>query len=354
MKDIFYIGPYRQNDSWGYTSKAFVNLLASLPIKLSVRPVWFTPAEEARDIENIIQYEYQSPTEKDIIIQHGLPYIFSYSSEFKRNIGTFRLDCEISNMGWVDYINLMDDIIVFSKFESELLYKSKIDSNINYLPYPPLYQNSREESLDLDIPEFKFFTIGSLSKLSGFYETCVAFLSTYTIWDNIILLVATENVKETSDFVSKIRSTLGIYSNEKYYPNIMIIEAKTDGITEFLHKKCDVFIDASYDAKPSKDTITSIRSEKLQIVPDTIGLFHGTYPLLIKTEKEIMINEKRPITGMYSSEFTFRKNLAYSIKKALEKTFSVHREGSAYKVIKKLKNSLVSSLNKKLEEILCL
>ena len=68
MKNVLYIGPYRQNDEWGYTSKAFVNLLSAQDIKLVIRPVWFTGEVVSLDVEALEPYEYNKLDSCDILI----------------------------------------------------------------------------------------------------------------------------------------------------------------------------------------------------------------------------------------------------------------------------------------------
>lgn len=71
--EILYIGPYRQNDEWGYTSKALVKLIGDMDFHLVTRPVWFTGENKSRHVEDIEKFERNELASCDVLIQHGLP-----------------------------------------------------------------------------------------------------------------------------------------------------------------------------------------------------------------------------------------------------------------------------------------
>ena len=58
MKNVLYIGPYRQLDEWGMNSRAFAKMLSQQEgVNLVLRPVWFNQDSHMVDIGDLSKYE---------------------------------------------------------------------------------------------------------------------------------------------------------------------------------------------------------------------------------------------------------------------------------------------------------
>ena len=84
--NVLFIGPYRQNDGWGNAAKAYIKALAGIEsVNLCIRPIYMGSSICEID-EDIIEFEYNSFDEYDLVIQNVLPSFCDYSSSFKKNV----------------------------------------------------------------------------------------------------------------------------------------------------------------------------------------------------------------------------------------------------------------------------
>ena len=76
--NILFIGPYRQNDGWGNAAKSYIRALSKIDsVNLCIRPIYMGSSTCEID-EDIIEFEYNSFDEYDIVIQNVLPSLCDY------------------------------------------------------------------------------------------------------------------------------------------------------------------------------------------------------------------------------------------------------------------------------------
>jgi len=356
MLDVLYVGPYRQNDEWGYTSKALATLLSSQEdVNLVLRPVWFASQGEAQDIENIEQYENGELSTKDILIQHGLPSFINYNGDFKKNIAVLAVDGRIDNTGWLYNLNQMDQIVVCSESEKKLLEESGVESSkIAAFPFPPFFLTASCHILDLNLSGTSFYTVGSLDTKSGLLETLTAFLSTFNIGQAVNLIVACPNAEQVQAKVKELKDSLGIYKQGSYYPNIMVINSDKLEVVNYLHHAADFFIDVSYNAIPSQNLLRSIARGSIPIVPDTVNLFDDN-PFAVGTYEEVCVYPDRPVANLWCGESTWSKPIMNSLReKMIEATLQGESVEIAMQRLLSFKSRLFTGHNAAVKEILCL
>jgi len=357
MKNVLYVGPYRQNDEWGYTSKAFASLLASQKdINLVLRPIWFTGEENSKHVENLEPYELNNIMEsKDVLIQHGLPSYINYNGDFTTNIGVLAVDSRIDSLDWVNHLRLMDKIVVFSDFEKELLVDSGIEPDqITALPFPPMFLINTINNLDLDLTGTIFYTTGSLDQKGGLQEILAAFLSTFSISDNAHLIVTCNNSSEIQKVVTGLKQQLGIFDQPSYYPNIIVIDTLAPEVVNYTHEIGDFFIDAGYNCIPSQNLLRAIAYNSIPIIPDNTKLFPD-YDFYIDTYDEIAIYAERAIENLWSGEFTWKRPRMDSIRNMMKK--AVGNPELKEKNLQKLavfKQGIVRVPNTAIKELLCI
>lgn len=164
--NVFYVGPYRQRDSWGDISRSYIKFL-SKHTDLAIRPVYYNSSNESCNIdEELQQLESKKIEDKDIIIQHGLPYNLIYDGSFNKNIAITSVSCCIGNTSWVANLNLFDKIIVFSEVEEKMLIESGVTTEIYAYGFPPIDEEDVEITNLPIVSNGKtiFYTIGSLEK----------------------------------------------------------------------------------------------------------------------------------------------------------------------------------------------
>jgi hypothetical protein len=83
MKNVLFIGPYRQADGWGDASRSYIKAIASTNNNLTIHPNYFT--NNIIDIsEEISQYEQKFFDNYDIVIQKLFQDVFFIMGLIKR------------------------------------------------------------------------------------------------------------------------------------------------------------------------------------------------------------------------------------------------------------------------------
>jgi len=354
---VLYVGPYRQQDEWGYTSRAFANLLAAqkeqLP-DLVMRPVWFNNQQKLTDIGQLEEYEFKKVDSPDVIIQHGLPNYLNYNGNFKKNIAVTSVDCRVDNTDWVTHLNLFDTVVVFSEHEAQLLKDSGVTTEVFHFDFAPLYFSNEVEDLNLKFNRFKFYTIGSLDIKSGLREVVASYLSAFTILDNVMLVVCSSDAQKLEEEIKVIKSGLGKFFDEQHYPHIAIINNTNLPILNYVHDYCDCYIDASYNSRTNQNMLKAIAYNSLPMMTDVCGIIKD-YPFTIKTHNDISIYPQRPIRELYSGEFSWEMPSMNSIRANMRAIYNADEEvlEKASQQVMKLKSSLFKIPNKRIVDLLC-
>jgi glycosyltransferase involved in cell wall biosynthesis len=195
MKNILYIGPYKENNGLGRSSRRFVNaLIADSNINLSLRPVFFT---SKLDTENLIFNEFENNRQPhyDCLIQHGFPEMFIYDSRFGKNIGIAQIETkQLYHSRYIENINLLDKIIVGSLFSAESLLESGVNIETKIIPEPYNiieFEENYENFFHNKDDNFIFYTIGQYTEKKNLKGIILAFLLEFSIEDNVELFIKT-------------------------------------------------------------------------------------------------------------------------------------------------------------------
>ena len=204
MKNIFYLGPYKENSGLGRSSRRLIDCLnSSSNINLSIRPVYFSqntvfdPSED-RHLVFTENEENFSPN-YDCIIQHGHPEMFEYHQKFGKNIGLVEIETmDLSHTGWIEKINLLDEVVVGSLFAAQSLYDSGVSIDIKIIPEPfniekfhKQYDNFFFNAAGYENKPFVFYTIGQYSEKKNIKSIIVAFLLEFEKEENVKLFIKT-------------------------------------------------------------------------------------------------------------------------------------------------------------------
>jgi len=297
--DVLYIGPYRQNDEWGYTSKAFATLLSKQDVNLILRPIWFNADTTAKDVEHLVEYEANELTSRDVLIQHGLPAALNYNGRFKKNIAVTCVDCVLVNNEWPDHLNLFDLVVVFSEYEKKLLVDSGVTVPIFAFGFPPMVISNKKQDIDLKVSGLRFYMVGSTDEKSGTRETISAFLSEFSMLDDTVLVIATNQAKELEKEVQEIKGGLSIFEHAPYYPHVVLINNADEAVVNYLHENCEVFIDVGYNMRIGQTLLRAISFNSVPIILDTCDGLIPNYNLTVKTNLTKPVLRQRPLPFLY-------------------------------------------------------
>lgn len=285
MKNILYIGPYQEQTGIGKSSKRYVEYLANRSdINLAIRPVFFyKPYQKIiYDNKNVIEFEQNTFKNYDIVIQHGYPTMFEYNKNFGKNIGIVEIETQnLRHSGWIDNINLMDEIIVGSIYSANSLIDSGVDKPIKIFPepynlisYTTKYSNFFEYST-ADKP-YIFYTIGNYTEKHNIKNIILAFLLEFDNDENVKLFIKTSstryddhNLKELIEFdINQIK----LVARKNKIPNIDLLCGYLNDLDIIrLHQSGDTYINAVRGDGFGCNAIEAMLSDSLVINTANIG-----------------------------------------------------------------------------------
>ena len=342
MKDVLYIGPYRQSDEWGQTAKAIVMALSQHDINLTCRPIWFNNEKNTALPDTFNKAEQNKVEKKQVLIQHGLPSYLNPNYDFETNIAVLSVDCRINNMDWVTHLNMFDKVVVFSKYEKTTLIESGVKTEIVDFPCPPMFFNSDVADFQLDIPGFKFYSDANFSPNTGLRETIIAYLSSFTSLDDCVLILPSNNVSAFKERIEGIKSELGIYRNNDIYPRIAIIGSNDKATINKLHTEGECYISVGYNCRFSQSLLMAVLNHNLPIVLDTLKTSFEDWDFTVSSYQECCMAKNRPLPGLYSGKQSWKKPLISSIGFKMKSMYAHYRADT----IEQLEDKLIKSKDK--------
>lgn len=314
--NILFVGPYRQNDEWGYKSQAILNKLQDTGHNITARPIYMS---SALNYNNYIEpSETNSFDSYDILIQFVLPSFAIYEGSFKKRIGIFHTETIPDNIPMAELASecLMDEIWVDSKLVAHNLQKimtsygatTQIRTlpptlNIERLPKEFLLENSsgaihdnstnklttRSESDNLrsaprnisirdSSPHLKdkfiFYYIGDvMPPHSGFNEVYTAYLNAFSNQDSVALIIGLSTALNTTtlnEWFDSSKQRVFFNKPEREHPAIHVIAPQEPllNLNEklALHNSGDCFVDVAYTMSSSSTCLEAALYQNTPIV----------------------------------------------------------------------------------------
>lgn len=212
MKNILYIGPYKEHNGLGRSSKKYVDaLIKNSNINLAIRPIYFTNKISIDDaVDEYNEFEENKFSYYDIVIQHGHPDVLEYHGSFGKNIGIIEIETRLlHHSGWIEKINLMDEVVVGSIFALNSCYESGVTKPIKINPCPydiNKYTTQHPDffKYELDQKPYIFYTIGNYNNKKNIQNIIKAFLLAFDKLDNVKLFIKTEHIEHDNNELNDI------------------------------------------------------------------------------------------------------------------------------------------------------
>lgn len=256
MKNVLFVGPYRQTDGWGNASREYLRALIRTGMNVSARPIYLNNTQKNYpEYPEFEIFEDNRSSHYDAIIQHCLPHQFRYYGDAK-NIGISFF--ETGNLGatpWVNYINTMDEMWVTSKWEKSILEAGKVKIPVSVIRIPTNHEKYNRTYPKLLMPnhdgEFKFYFIGEYITRKDLNSLLIAFHREFHVDEKVRLVIkVNKSGVEPFDLLNKINSdiqnlktTLKLYPKPSYYKKEIIIPTHLPEDELYgLHQSCDCFV----------------------------------------------------------------------------------------------------------------
>lgn len=310
--NILVISPYRQSptDGWSASSRSFIRALNTTGNNITLRNIYMAsnkgPIEQdLLDLENTKFDHY------DIIFQRVIPSLVNWDNRFKQNIALPFFESQLPKYHpWINPLNTMDKIFVASKTEKTWLSKlvkakvynitEPVDINLYKQNHQPIAELSCDKS-------FKFYTICEAGERKNLSQLIKAYLSTFSINDNVILVIKT-NQDITQDILKIKRSIRRFFQDGKYPPIFLLSHILPETVLQSLHKHCDCFILPSLGESICRPAIDALGYNNPVICTNNIGtsdFITDKYGWLVKSELTPCYIENPPIPEIYTSNEYF-------------------------------------------------
>jgi len=299
MDNILYVGPYREFSGMGNASRQYIKSLIRSGHNISIRPIYniFKPYP-AQDIDNeILELENNFSKSYHAVIQHCYPHQLVLDKRFNNNIGIVHLESNNYGSSIIEYLSIMDKIIVGSNITIKNLSACGMDPNkLHMIPEPidiePIsyYKNNNQGNKNT---AFSFYTIADFVDRKNLDIIIKAYSLAFDQDDGVDLVIKLKNfsdtdihINETLDYyLAKIYNILKRKNIKK--PRLIFGNTKYEGIL-YMHHNNDCFINCSSGESFGYSTLEAmafnnniIVNEKIsssEIITDNCGLLTKTKP----------------------------------------------------------------------------
>ena len=217
---ILYIGHYRDGTGWG--NAALNNILAMDAAGIKVVPRAVTYEVQDREYpDRIKKLEKQDQSDCDIVVQHTLPSNYVYDASYNKNIGCFCIESDnLKPTGWVEHLNLMDEVWVACRTNKIIAEESGVTVPIKVVPYSldlDKYQNPEGNQIDSLQNNFTFGFVGEFVERKNLKALVRAFHMEFDPKEPVNLFIKTSrtNLEGAQKYLEHIKNGLKIRSAYK-------------------------------------------------------------------------------------------------------------------------------------------
>lgn len=216
---VLYIGNYR--DGTGWANACINNILAmdAAGIYVVPRAISFENSDSNYP-DRIKELEKRSNKDCNICVQHTLPHLYSYNSDYK-NIGFLAVESyNFIDTGWQRHINLMDELWVPSEETKQCAERSGVTVPIRIVPHSldiSKYDKPSGQLVEQMLNSYTFGFVGEFIERKNLKALIQAFHIEFDNTEPVSLFIKTSKVDITSlqSYCSQIKKGLKIRSSYK-------------------------------------------------------------------------------------------------------------------------------------------
>jgi glycosyltransferase involved in cell wall biosynthesis len=332
--NILFIGPYRQADGWGEASLSTVKALMTTGHNITLRPIFMGKFFKNYLPDSIIELEYNILSSYDVVIQNVLPHLADYNSRFGKNIVKSHFETSsLRYTSWPRRLMNMDEIWVNSRVEKETLTIEGIDHDkIKVIPqsfdseiFTDIHEPFNEPAMS---DKFIFYFIGEWVTRKGVLDLLLAYLSEFTVYEDVILLIKTtvKNQEEVNQHIKNTKALLGMYNNDYFYPSIIITnEFLPENKIYTIHSHSNCCVIPSYGESFCMPAVTAMLFGKTPIITENTGMnsyINDTNGWVVSSTPSPCVAHDRPLKDLYTGHEIWLKPDLNSLKTCMRDAFN--------------------------------
>lgn len=292
---VLFISNFLESSGWGVAAREYLKALSTTNLDITARPLFLggsriEPNEYLRELIEKRHHKY------DVVILKTLPSFFEYNKDFGKHIGLIHVESRYWKNEWPRKCNMMDQMIVPSKYSLECLYDTtKIIPKVVNIPVDQDKFTKEYPKLPEDITggRFNFYFIGEFIERKNLDKLLVAFHSEFKREENVGLIIKTGragmNPKTLTEHISKhiseLKKNLRLYKKESdYLHEILITDHLSEAEMNGLHQSCDCFVMPSSGESWVLPAADAIGFGNRVIMTET-GLYHDLREVIFEDSK---------------------------------------------------------------------
>ena len=304
--DVLYLGPYRQSDSWGSSSRSFLESIISVKdFEVCSRPLFMGSTPVHSLTPKILMAESKKKAKYDVLVQHCLPSYSVYHGDFSKNVIITSFETANCKAG-INNLNLLDVIAVQTEAEKQAAPKEVRDKVIPIGFSTHVDNDNTQKNFVVSGKkgaDFIFYAFaGGLEERTGIKELLLSYMLAFHLNDNVTLVIQTSNMQGLNDMIQDISQKIGIYE-KAYYPKIHLV---TDGSN--LHKEGNCFVDCSKTFGMSDNVASALINNASPIVLQGSGkdeYVTAENGFIVKSNRTRVLCKERPMPQMFCSSETY-------------------------------------------------
>jgi len=332
MKNVLFIGPYNSPSGWGEASRRYIKQLAKCNINLCVSPIYMSNGYQPTEFA---EYEQNRSSSYDIIIQNVLPHLATRFHDSKNILLADFETNHIEHTGWLEPINLMDEVWVDTAKEVQILKDSGCTKTVTQTVMPvdiDEYNIPLDDSRLNDLKgRFVFYFIGEFTERKNLKALLMAYHREFHYTENVLLVIKTSLGNNNPNHITDLAiNELGsLKSNFRLYPNqcdhlykseLLITERFSQNELYAMHKLGNCFIMPSRGESSCLPILDAMYFNSHCIATKNTGMettVGSNNKYLVKSTEVPVYCEKPPLSNIYTLRETWQEINVLDLQKKM-------------------------------------
>lgn len=341
MKNVLFIGPYRQGlDGWCIAAREYIRSLINSGVNLTLKPVYMGQGTSEPPVE-FVELEDNILPHYDVVIQNVLPHLLDYNSSFGKNIALIYTESANWKNAWASRLSRMDEVWVPSSADVFNIQSTGVyHPQIRTIPVPintSKFNRSYESKFLSDLKQtnsFIFYFVGEFIQRKSLDRLIQAFHIEFDKEERVELVIKTSKsnlnpdqaASILNDYISKIKSTLRIYSDvDKYKKEICILDKLSEEDLYFIHQESNCFVMPSMGESWSMPVMDALGFGKTPIVIKDTGpndIVNNSNGWVVDSFLDNVLVTDPPLPDLYTGRELWHnysvRELCYIMRQAFE------------------------------------